>query len=141
MTDDELLAAFEDCSLPSDLWNHRAHLRVAFLYATRHDLESATHRMRVGLKAYNQATGVPDEPGRGYHETITIAFMQLIREATRGQARSFDEFTNIWPQFFDKRVLLRFYSRDRIGSAEAKQRFVAPDLQPLSLAALVPTET
>ncbi len=34
MTDDEFLAAFEDCTLPFEQWHHRAHVRVAFLYAS-----------------------------------------------------------------------------------------------------------
>lgn len=31
MTDEELLAAFENCSLPHSEWTHRAHVRVAYL--------------------------------------------------------------------------------------------------------------
>jgi hypothetical protein len=30
MTDDEFLAAFEDCTLPFEQWHHRAHVRIAF---------------------------------------------------------------------------------------------------------------
>ena len=32
MTDGEFLSCFENCSLPFDQWNHRAHVKVAFLY-------------------------------------------------------------------------------------------------------------
>lgn len=58
MTDDEFLAAFEDGTLPFEQWNHRAHRRGAFLYASGHDVQSATYRMRDGITAYNKANHV-----------------------------------------------------------------------------------
>lgn len=138
MTDDEFLAAFETCSLPFEQWNHRAHVRVAYLYASQHDFEPATQRMQSGVKAYNKANAVPEALDRGYHETITVAFMRLISEAVArgGRTDSFENFAQLWPQLFDKRVLLRFYSRSRIMSAEAKASYVEPDLTPLSVEAL-----
>lgn len=139
MTDDEFLATFENCTLPFEHWNHRAHVRVAFLYASRNDVESATNRMRAGIKAYNKANQVPEALDRGYHETITIAFMRLVCEAVREESNSFGDFEQRYPELFDKRVLLRFYSRDRLISVEAKASFVEPDLMPISLAALTIT--
>ncbi len=138
MTDEEFLAAFENCTLPFEQWNHRAHVRVAYLYASCLDVDSATQRMRSGVKAYNKANRVPEALDQGYHETITVAFMRLISEAAAlgDHAGSFDEFAQLWPQLFDKRALLRFYSRHRIMSAEAKASYVEPDLMPLSAEAL-----
>ena len=34
MTDDAFLAAFEDLTLPFDLWTHRAHVTVAYLISS-----------------------------------------------------------------------------------------------------------
>jgi hypothetical protein len=135
MTDEEFLTAFEKCTLPFEQWNHQAHVRVAYLYASGHDLEAATDRMRSGVKAYNKANQVPESLDQGYHETITSAFMRLISEALAiaGQLNSFANFEHRWPQLFDKRVLRRFYSRSRILSADAKASFVEPDIAPLSL--------
>lgn len=135
MTDDDFLAAFESCTLPFEQWNHRAHVRVAFLYATAHDDETATDRMRLGVRAYNKVNQVPESLEQGYHETVTQAFMYLICqavEATRHKP-TFEAFAEAWPELFDKRVLLQFYSRDRINSFEAKSSFVEPDLMPLSV--------
>jgi phosphoglycolate phosphatase-like HAD superfamily hydrolase len=136
MTDDDFLAAFENCTLPFEQWNHRSHVRVAFLYASAYDVESATDRMRAGIKAYNKANRVPESLESGYHETITVAFMRLTCDAVVGQSSSFEDFTRRCPELFDKRMLFRFYSRNRIRSAEAKATFVEPDLGPVSLAAL-----
>ena len=138
MTDEEFLAAFENGSLPFEQWSHRAHVRVAFLYASRLDANSALDRMRSGIKAYNRANEVPEALDQGYHETITVAFMRLICElvALESVAQTSEEFAQRWPQLLDKRVLKRFYSRSRLMSAVAKARYVEPDLTPLSAEAL-----
>lgn len=133
MNDKEFLTAFEDCTLPSKQWTHRAHVRVAYLYASQHNLELAIDRMRLGIKAYNKATDTPEAIDRGYHETITQAFMRLVFAANEqtGPHKSSEDFCDRHPELLEKRVLLNFYSRDRIMSWEAKAEFVEPDLRPL----------
>jgi hypothetical protein len=75
---------------------------------------------------------VPDEPGRGYHETITVAFMWLIHAACARQiCASSVDFCERHPELLKKDVLLRYYSRERLASAEAKVLFIEPDLKPL----------
>lgn len=142
MNDDEFLAAFEDCSLPFEQWTHRAHVRVAYLYSSRHDLESAIDRMRAGIKAYNKATDTPEAIDRGYHETITQAFMRLVFTANlqSGPHESSDAFCEAHPELLAKQALLTFYSRDRIMSWEAKQAFMEPDLMPLQVSLVPRTE-
>ena len=133
MNDDELLAAFEDTSLPFASWNHRAHVRVAFGYLSRFALEEAIERMRAGVRAYNAAHGVSDGPMMGYHETTTQAFMRLIDHAMqqRGPFRDSFEFCEGNPELLDRRVLLCYYTRERILRPEAKSGFLEPDLAPL----------
>ncbi len=133
MIDSEFLAAFEDCTLPFERWNHLAHVRVAYFYASRLTLNEATDKMRSGVKAYNAANKVPDAIDRGYHETTTLVFMQLIHRAIDELDSSvrFEDFCNHHPELLDRRVLLCYYTRDRIMDADAKSRFVKPDLAPL----------
>lgn len=132
VADDLLLQCFEDGSLPFEEWTHTAHVRVGFLYASQFPLETAILKMREGLKAYNARHNVPDQLDRGYHETITVAFMRLIQQRTIGRwFESSDQFCHANGDLMDKRALLRFYSRDRIMSAEAKRAFIEPDLAPL----------
>lgn len=133
MNDAEFLVAFENGSLPFEQWTHRAHIRVAYLYASGSDLASAIDRMRAGIKAYNKATDTPEAIDRGYHETITVAFMTLVFSAylQTGAHESSDEFCDAHPELLSKQALRRFYSRDRIMTMQAKAKFVAPDLNPL----------
>ena len=133
MNDDEHLSRFEDQSLPREVWHHRAHLKVAYLYLTRFPFEEALRKMRAGVKAYNAANGIADTPTGGYHETMTQAWLQLVHTTLCqfGPADSADAFFDAQTQLNEKRVLRLFYSRDRMMSAEAKAAFLAPDLAPL----------
>jgi hypothetical protein len=133
MSDDELLRQFEDCTFPSVQWVHRAHLKVAYLYLTRYPLAVAVQKMRSGIRVYNAAHNVPDEPTRGYHETMTVAWMRIIDVTVRiyGRANSADEFLNGQPQLWEKKNLRLFYSPKLMMSPRAKQEFIEPDLAPL----------
>ena len=133
MNDDEHLRRFEDQSLPREVWHHRAHLKVAYLYLTRFPFEEALQKMRMGVKAYNAATGIVDTPTGGYHETMTQAWLQLVHTTLCqfGPAVSADAFFDAQTQLNEKRTLLLFYSRARIMSPEARVTFVLPDLAPL----------
>jgi len=133
VNDDEHLRQFEDQSLPLDLWNHRAHLKVAYLYLTRFSFDEALQRLRAGIKAYNAAHNIGDSLTSGYHETMTQAWLRLVYATLCqfGAAASADAFFNAQTQLSQTRTLLLFYSRDRIMSPEAKASFITPDLAPL----------
>lgn len=133
MNDAELLTAFESCSLPVEQWTHQAHIRVAWIYASTNSPESAIQRIRAGIKAYNKATDTPEAIDRGYHETITVAFMTLVCSAIQktGPYESSDEFCQAHPELLSKTALRRYYSREQIMTMQAKSEFVDPDLNPL----------
>lgn len=60
--DGAFLAAFERTDYPFNRWNHRAHVRAAFLYVSQFDLDEAIDRMRSGIRAYNAVHGVEEGP-------------------------------------------------------------------------------
>jgi hypothetical protein len=135
MTEDEkFLETFETCTLPFEQWHHREHIKVAYLYLCRYPLDQAIEKTRSGIKALNAVHRVPEEKlDRGYHETITLAWLHLVHCALCefGPTESADAFLEKQTQFLAKRALLFFYSRDRIMSWEAKREFIEPDLAPL----------
>lgn len=133
LEDAELLRQFEDRTLPFDLWTHRAHVKVAYLYLRKFSFPEALDRMRCGIQAYNAANQRPDGLTSGYHETLTHAFMHLILAtvAAHGAAETADQFCDEQPQLLQKKILRLFYSKARIVTLEAKAAFVEPDLTPL----------
>jgi hypothetical protein len=134
--DEELLRQFEDLTLPFEQWTHRAHVRVAYLYLTRHPFDGALEHVRRGVMRYNAANHVPEAPLSGYNETTTRAFLHLIAAVKAAYAathpvESSDAFCNAHPQLMTKHALRLFYSPQRRGDPLAKRQFVEPDLAPL----------
>ena len=136
MTDDELLQAFEDGSLPFEQWTHRCHVKVAYLYLRRLPFEPALAQIRDGIRRYNAAHSVPEGPDRGYHETMTHAFAHLIAAMLDAwepvlPTDSAEAFCAAHPQLLSKYVLRLFYSPALRANPRAKAEFVEPDLAPL----------
>jgi hypothetical protein len=130
--DAQFLRAFEDCTLPFEQWKHRAHLRVAYLYLRELSFDDALAKVRTNIRRYNDATNTPESIERGYHETMTVAWMRLVEFTLRefGPAAGSDEFLDAQEQLLNRKALRFFYSRERLISWQAKAEFVAPDLAP-----------
>jgi hypothetical protein len=124
----ELVRLFESYELPYERWTHRAHLAVAVTYLQRYPLNVATDRARTYIPKYNRARG----DAQGYHETITVLFMRLVeREMRVAPARETAALINNLAERFQIGWLLRYYSPERLWSAQARATFVPPDLQTL----------
>ena len=129
MHDDEFLAAFEACTLEE--FHHRDHIKVTYLYLRRHPLDEAIAKVRTGLQALAVAWSAPvDDPEKGYHETMTQAWVRLVHLTLReyGVAECADAFCDQQPHLMQKTRLQLFYSRERLMTWEAKREYVQPDL-------------
>lgn len=136
MTDQELLHALENLSLPFDQWTHRAHVKVAFTYLQRHAFSEALEKLRTSIKAYNAHHKVPESSTSGYNETTTHAFLHLIAATMRAYGQSHptpdaESFCDTHPQLMTRHALRLFYSPKRRMHALAKTQFIEPDLAPL----------
>jgi len=134
MLDDEtFLGQFESGDWPFEEWHHRQHIKVAYLYLRRYPFDAAMAKLREGIKSYNAIHQVPDGPTRGYHETMTQAWLRLVHLTLcdYGPAETADSFYDQNPQLSEKKVLRLFYSRELFMSPRAKVEFVEPDLTPL----------
>jgi hypothetical protein len=122
-------------SLPREEWTHEAHLATTTYLLLRHPEIELDTELPGLIRAYNESVGGVNDDSQGYHETITRAFLHGVRlflaEADRSEP--LHELVNQlllspmgrrdWP--------MRFYSRDRLLSVEARRKFVAPDLAAL----------
>jgi hypothetical protein len=127
VTDDDLIASFENCTLANESFHHADHVRVAFLYLCRYPALEALRCFSTSLLNFATAKGKPEL----YHETVTWAFVLLIRER---MARAGDPQT--WPQFAEanqdllnwkENVLKKYYDRETLSSDLARHTFVLPD--------------
>ena len=130
MSDDEFVQQFEARTFPFDQWHHRAHVKLAYLYLVRFGFDAASHKLRDGIRAYNAANHVPNEPMRGYHETVTMFWLRIIEMTVQeyGEKPTADEFFDFHPQLSQKKINRLFYSAELFTSARAKSEFVEPDL-------------
>jgi hypothetical protein len=122
--DRELVEAFEACTLPADLFPHRAHVRLAFLYLREHGLLETLSRYSDGIRRYATSLGAATK----YHHTITWAYLFLIHERMqRAGHASFEEFAAANEDLFGP-ILDRYYSRETLASELARTTFVLPDV-------------
>jgi hypothetical protein len=131
LSDEALWDAFTTGTLPESAWRHAAHLRVAFLHVARWPLDEAHIRMRVGIIRLNAAHGLVETAERGYHETLTRAWLACVAALRAGDAGDSRSFCASHPELLEKSFLLRFYSRERLFSVEARAVFVSPDVADL----------
>lgn len=130
LDDVAFLAAFLDASLPATAFDHRGHVRAAWLLLQRHPLETAATLCCEGIAGLAAHFGAPGK----YHRTLTEAFLRLM--ASCGAC----DRTLSWPDFQEsntllmadaRRLLARHYSEQRLSDPAARERFLQPDLLPL----------
>jgi len=119
-------------TLPRPEWTHEAHLAATTYLVLRHPEIDLDVELPGIIRRYNESVGGVNSDSEGYHDTITRAYLHGIRlflsEADSGEP--IHELVNDllhspmgkrdWP--------LRFWSRDRLFSVEARRGFVPPDL-------------
>lgn len=135
MTDDELIEQLEDASISPDCFHHADHVRAAFLYLCRHPPLDALQRFASALQRFAAAMGKADR----YHETITWAYVFLVRERMTDPAQAWTDFAAANPDLLDWKnsILKRYYQDETLASYRARNIFILPDLleAPISMAA------
>ena len=121
--------------LPRAEWTHEAHLAATTYLLLRHPEIDLDRELPGLIRRYNESVGGVNSDTEGYHDTITRVVLNGVRrflgDADHGEP--LHELVNElllspigrrdWP--------LRFYSRDRLFSVEARRQFVTPDLAAL----------
>src|SRR4051794_15029650 len=129
LTDEDIAriaAGVIDRTLPKPQWTHAAHFACALWMLTHRD---APGEMPGLIRAYNEATGVPNTDTDGYHETITQASLRAARSHLDGRSLSDTLAALLASEYGRSDWLLRYWSRPVLFSARARREWVEPDLQ------------
>ena len=128
-SDEDFLRAFEDLSFPADLFRHREHVRVAWLYLKSTDASRAAERMSEAIRRFAHHHDATQK----YHHTLTLAWMRLVAAAMVETPKgcTFEQFITVHPQLKDTNLLANYYSKELLQAAAAREAWVEPDLQPL----------
>ena len=129
LSDAALLARLADGSLPPALFDHEAHLRLAWLQLREVGSEAAPQQVCETIAGYVQHLGAHEK----YHHTLSIAAVKAVDHfLQKSQTSTFQDFLLENPQLCTsfKALVNSHYSFDIFKSAQAKKEYIAPDLQP-----------
>lgn len=123
------LAEIESGCLPAASFDHRAHLRLAYLLLRERGLEDAGVAMKARLLGFLAHHGV--DAGK-YHATVTGAWLRAVHAAMRsgGGAASSRAFIEANPALLDGALLSRHYSNERLRGDAGRAAFLPPDREP-----------
>ena len=132
---DALLRRFTERTLPKSEWTHAAHLAVGLWHVCRYGRDDALLRLRAGITRLNDSHATVNSSTTGHHETVTRAYVYLLdafaaRHTDKTVAERVTALLN--DPLADKKALLRFYSRERLESVQARLGWAEPDLAPLA---------
>ena len=122
-------------TLPREEWTHEAHLAATTYLLLKHpeiDLDTALPSI---IRGYNESVGGVNDDMQGYHDTITRAYLYGVRLFLResdSDAPIHDLVNGLLHSPMGQRDWpLRFWSKERLMSVEARRGFVEPDLAAL----------
>ena len=127
-SDNQFERAVLDGSFEVASFDHRAHLRLAYIFTAGASAEQALPKMRSALVAYLDHHNVDASK---YHETITRAWILAVRHFLElsEYCSSADDFLEQHPQLLDPNIMLTHYSSQRLFSEQARRQFMPADIQ------------
>lgn len=121
------LPDFESATLDPEIFDHEAHVYVAWELLGQDSFLDASVRFTSALRKLTRTLGIEDK----YHETISWFFMALIAERRAAMADAgWERFKAANPDLFSnaKGLLGRYYSEERLFSKLAREQFILPDM-------------
>jgi hypothetical protein len=137
MTGEELIQQFEDGTTSADTFHHADHVRLAFEYLCRYPALEALQKFSAALQRFAAAHG----KAQRYHETITWAYLLLIRERQARAGCAQTSCVQTWEEFAERNadllvwkggVLSTLYRQETLDSELARRTFVLPDRPAIS---------
>eukprot|EP01137_Pigoraptor_chileana_P023216 Opistho-2@89169 len=130
-SDDEFLAKFAAYTL--DSWDHRTHLRIAWLFLQRHGRREGMRRTFDGIKAFIENSDRARKTT--FHESLTYFWVHMVHYAlvaTPNPLGDFKGFLLMNPRLCNGGLFLENYTKDRLmKDPEARKKVILPDIKPL----------
>jgi hypothetical protein len=126
MNDEEIIHQFEAGRVSPESFHHADHVRLAFAYLRQYPALTALDRFSKALRQFAANLGKADR----YHETVTYAYLFLIREKMAQRPEmEWEEFARQNPDLlvWKRGILDRYYQQETLKSDFARKIFVLPD--------------
>lgn len=129
LNDTEFVESFEKGSLNPKLFDHEAHLRLAWIYIRDFGEQKAVEKTCAGIKHFDVIYGKGDK----FHTTITVAAVKVVHHfVEKSKSKTFSCFMEEFPRLKTafKELLDQHYGFNIFSSDEAKTNYIAPDKLP-----------
>ena len=129
LTDVEFEAKFDDCTLNPLLFNHEAHIRLAWIHIKKYGPNIAIDNICTQIKRFDAKHG----DGTKFHTTLTIASVKTVYHFfLKSKSDTFQDFILEFPRLKTgfKGLITSHYGINVFASEEAKKVFIEPDLLP-----------
>ncbi|WP_207211115.1 hypothetical protein [Flagellimonas olearia] len=129
LSDEEFVEAFEKASLHPKLFNHEAHIRLAWVYLQKYGEEKAVEKTCAGIAHFDAIYGNGDK----FHATITVAAVKAVHHFNKkSKSTNFFDFMEAFPRLKTafKELLEQHYTPEVLTHEKAKTDYIPPDLLP-----------
>lgn len=129
MNDLVFLNAFESGNFPPSLFDHEAHLRLAWVNLKCYGEQQAIEKVCQGIRAFDKLHG----DGSKFHKTLTVASVKVVHHfIQKSGSAHFSDFIREFPRLKTafKELLDQHYGFDLLADPKAKKEYVAPNLLP-----------
>ena len=111
-TDEQFEDLFSSCSLNPKLFNHTAHIRLAFIYAKKYGVAKASALICDQIQAFDQKFGDGTKFNRKLTELSVRAVHQYMEQ---GKSETFSDFLLQYPKMIGsfKEVLEKVSSLEK----------------------------
>jgi hypothetical protein len=124
--DQQFVAAFEAGRIANQDFHHRDHLRLAWVQIRRLGVERASDAVALGIRRFAAHHGHADR----YHDTMTRFWLRAVAIGIRHHPQlTFEGLLTVEPHLLGKNLPFSHWSRERMGSDEARRQWVEPDLR------------
>lgn len=131
---EKIVLQFNETTLPKESWTHEAHLAVACWHCSNFSEKAALTILRQKIIQYNEVIGTLNSENSGYHETLTVFWLNLVRRFLK--ARKYPPLAETINDLHeaglvDPYIPLHYYSMEKLFDRKARMQWEEPDLKSL----------
>jgi len=129
LTDTRFEKQFANCTLDPSLFNHEAHIRLAWIHITKYGIEKALQNIQTQLLNFVIHVDAKDK----YNKTLTIAATKAVYHfVLKSNTKNFHDFITAFPKLIYnfKELMNAHYSINIFTSENSKHTYLVPDLLP-----------
>jgi len=131
LSDELFEEQFQNCQLNPALFNHEAHLRLAWIHITKYGIDKAIENISNQLFAFSVSLGAINK----FNKTITVAAINAVNHfINKCDIDNFNDFIQNCPRlkYSFKELMSSHYQIDIYKSEIAKKQYLEPDLLPFT---------